>query len=164
MAKQKRSKVKSKALAEMIKQLREDNVLDHASNDLTQRSKFNFSYFDDTQDYGEKFMDLSQDELAKLFDDIKNFSRNSLLYWTSPTFVIYGIFPSHSRFVYPKHIPSDVCWARFRLSSFKRLVGFIVPELHHQTLHSHTREYYDKNTFYVVFFDSNHDFYPSESR
>lgn len=128
---------------------------------ITERCKFNFSYFD-VQDAGQAFADWDQPALATLLDKLKEFSQKSLAYWRTQgggRFVVYGKFPSKSDFKHPKHVPHQAQWARFRLESTVRLVGFVLPSDVHGTQHIKTKERFDSNTFYVVFFDENHLFY-----
>lgn len=61
----------------------------------------------------------------------------------------------------PKIVPIDAKWGRFRFNSKKRLVGFIVPK---DEIHPQTNYRFDKNTFYVVFLDKNHEFYTTEKK
>jgi len=147
--------------------------LDNADDTLTIKCKFNFSYFDNSQDAGDDFSDWSATELTKLLDKMKVFSENSLEYWQnqpigsgkhrSNVFEIYDGFPVNSDFVYPKHIPHQACWSRFRLESSVRFVGFVIPDEYHDKFHEVTGKRFDKNTFYVVFLDKNHRFYKTKS-
>jgi predicted component of type VI protein secretion system len=74
----------------------------------------------------------------------------------------YGAFPAKSSFTHPKYIPHQADWARFRLGSKVRLIGFTVPAELHKTPHRKSGELFDKNTFYVVFLDRDHIFYLTE--
>ncbi|WP_333804076.1 hypothetical protein [Sulfurospirillum sp.] len=152
------------SMADMVKELQTSNILDNATSNLTKRCKFNFSYFDDSQSHGQKFSEWTHEALIDLLDDLKSFSMSPLSGWPPPHFVIYGAFPTDSYFTKPTYIPEDVSWARFKLNNLKRLIGFVVSEHHHKTLHLGTEEYFDKNTFYVVFLDENHHFYPVETK
>ena len=76
----------------------------------------------------------------------------------------YGNFPTKTKFKEPTHIPIPVQWGRFRLESKVRLVGFTIPADYHKKLDKNTDEYFDKNTFYVVFLDQNHEFYYTEKK
>lgn len=143
--------------------------LDNKDDTLTIKCKFNFAYFDNSQDAGDDFMDWSEAELVKLLNKIKEFSKNSLEYWQrqpigtgkhrSNVFEIYDRFPIHSDFTHPKHVPHQIFWGRFRLEGSVRLVGFVIPEEYHDKFHEKTGVRFDKNTFYVVFLDKNHRFY-----
>jgi hypothetical protein len=138
--------------------------LDDITDTLTIRCKFNFSYFS-LQEAGQDFCDWSPDQLHKLFEKLKAYSQNSLDYWRSEgVLVVYGEFPKKSDFTHPKFIPHQASWARFRLESAVRLVGFIVPEEFGGRTHSETKQLYDRNTFYVTFLDKNHKFWKTEKR
>lgn len=100
---------------------------------------------------------------------MKEYSKESLKSWENreigsgehrgKVFVIYDTFPDPSLLEHPKHIPLDVKWARFRMEQSFRLGGFIVPEELHGKIHEETGFIFDKNTFYVVFIDRDHNFY-----
>lgn len=88
---------------------------------------------------GKKLGDLTQEQLLKFFEKLKNFSSASKLHWikqeyghskkgTHTTLEIYDDFPEESLFKYPKHVPAGVKWARFRLESDMRLIGFFIDE------------------------------------
>lgn len=142
--------------------------LDDDENDLTARCKFNFSYFDSSQDAGQNFSDLTRKQLFDLLGKLKDFTKKPLEYWLTQRsgsgLTIYGEFPTKSDFVRPKHVPHQVQWGRFRLGSKIRLVGFIIPKERHRTPHQKTGEFFDSNTFYVVFFDRDHRFWPTEEK
>lgn len=79
----------------------------------------------------------------------------------------YQTFPKNSDFKHPPYIPHDACWARFRLGSRVRLIGFVIPETVSGQIYldEKKREYkFDGNTFYVVFLDKNHVFYKTEEK
>lgn len=100
-------------------------------------------------------------------DKLKHYSKEPLTYWlhqrvgggSRKILAIYGSFPTKSAFVYPKHIPIEAEWARFRLEGDMRLIGFLVPQRLAHTAHTKTGAIFDCNTFYVVFFDDSHKFY-----
>ena len=71
---------------------------------------------------------------------------------------IYGSFPKKSDFTHPKHVPIDVNWARFRLESDMRLIGFLIPP------NTDGISMAAVNTFFIVFLDQGHRFYLSETR
>jgi hypothetical protein len=80
----------------------------------------------------------------------------------------YDNFPSRSDFKHPPHVPHDVTWARFRLGSKVRLIGFVLSEdvcraKSKVATEGHVYPY-DPNTFYVVFLDKDHKFYISEEK
>jgi hypothetical protein len=145
--------------------------LNDRNNDLTTRSKFNFSYFDSSQDAGQKFSDWTHKQLCDLLEKLKNYTTKSLDYWRNEragggglkVLEIYEGFPLKSEFDEPKSISHQAKWGRFRLGWKIRLVGFTIPTELHNTLHK-TGEFFDKNTFYVVFLDRDHKFYLTEKK
>ena len=146
--------------------------IESPDNDLTVRCKFNFSYFDESQSVGQKFCDWNHEQLIKLLNKVKEYCREPLKHWKKTkigsgrhrynVLVEYGSFPKHSQFVFPKHVPHQAVWSRFRLEQAVRLIGFTIPQDFHKKQHPRTNEYFDSNTFYVVFLDQNHKFYPTE--
>ena len=138
--------------------------LDADNSDLTKRCKFNFSYMDFSQSAGQNFNDPAWD-LIKLLDKIHHFSKETLKYWEDQgCFVIYGDFPNKSHFEHPRHVPHQVEWGRFRLASKVRLAGFIIPSEYNDNFHNQTGYRFDCNTFYAVFLDKDHKFYPVEKK
>jgi hypothetical protein len=137
--------------------------LDNDLDELTIRCKFNFSYFDASQ--GQDFSDWDANELLKLLNKLKEYSKQSLQYWEAQRagkysiFVKYEAFPSNSNFYHPKHIPHQIIWARFHLENKPRLIGFVVPAEYEDTIHKITGKRFDSNTFYIVFLDRDHEFY-----
>lgn len=120
---------------------------------------FNFKYLDVTQ--GQKFLDFTQEQLVKFLDKLKEYSKENRTYWESArignksgkVLVVYDSFPKDSDFIHPKHVPSDVKWARFRLEGDFRLIGFMIDK-------SDVEKYcLNENIFYVVFLDEFHKFY-----
>ncbi len=146
--------------------------LEDDNNDLTIRCKFNFSYFDSSQNAGQKFSEWSHKQLCDLLGKLKDFTTQSLDSWRQQRagkgglkiLEIYGDFPLKSKFVRPKYIPHQVQWGRFRLGYETRLAGFVIPPDLHKTPHNITGEFFDKNTFYVVFLDQGHKFYLTERK
>lgn len=146
--------------------------LEGETNDLTSRSKFNFSYFDEGQAAGQKFHEWSHEQLTKLLNKLKEYSRDSLDHWQrqyigsgkhrSQVLAVYDQFPRVSDFEHPKHVPYEAMWARFRIEWDVRLIGFIVPTSLHKKSHPKTGQLFDANTFYLVFLDANHKFYKTE--
>jgi hypothetical protein len=147
-----------------LKQFPLPSLTDNNSN-IGNRSKFNFSYFVNSDPAGQDFKDWSHNDLIKLMAKLKEYSRLSLSELKnqkigsgkhkSNIFVVYGGFPKNSEFKEPKHIPVDVEWARIRLEQDDRLIGFVIPEEIGKV-----PEYgLDLNTFYLVFLDKYHRFY-----
>ena len=138
--------------------------LNKTDNNLAQRCKFNFSYFVNSDSAGQDFCEWTHDELIKLLEKLKEYSKFPLSHWKFqkvgkyPVFVNYGsAFPSNTDFTEPSHIPIEVEWCRFHLENKPRLIGFVVPESYHDKEQGSYR--FDKNTFYVVFLDRDHRFY-----
>ncbi|EOI5817605.1 hypothetical protein ACMS04_000108 [Cronobacter malonaticus] len=146
--------------------------LDSEQCNLSMRCKFNFSYFDKSQDNAGKISDWSLDNISDFFDKLIDYSSKSLSQLQQigigkkrqSLLSIYDSFPSHSMFVRPKNVPHQARWGRFRLDQNKRLIGFVVPDEYHGMRHEKTGMLYDKNTFYVVFIDSGHLFYPMKGK
>lgn len=60
-------------------------------------------------------------------------------------FCIYNDFPVRSAFTHPQHVPEDAKWARIHITGKQVVAGHIV-----------------ENVFYVVFLDTDHQFYLTE--
>jgi len=141
--------------------------LDDKENDLTARCKFNFSYFT-LDEAGQDFKDWNQNELSKLLNKLKEYSKFSLEYWQNqyqgnyPVFVKYDSFPTNTDFTLPKHIPHQAIWSRFHLENKVRLIGFVIPDGYNDTVHIKTNKRFDTNIFYIVFLDKEHRFYKME--
>lgn len=146
-------------------------------SNLVRRCKFNFSYIDTSQEAGQSFSEWNDSDgdskLTKLLEKIKQYTQEPLDYWKNQKIgkgkkggsgkrqnclEVYGEFPENSDFVHPRHVPEDVLWARFRIDSATRLVGFVIPD-NLSGVEAKDGLRYDNNTFYVVFFDANHAFY-----
>jgi hypothetical protein len=135
------------------------------------RSKFNFSYFDSSQEAGQDFCSWTHEQLHKLLHKLVEYTKHPLSYWMHQRvgagglkiLEIYGGFPSRSDFYPPKHIPKNVQWARFRLEGDMRLIGFIIPsELDGKNSKANTNFSFCGNTFYIVFLDEKHRFYKTK--
>ncbi|MBR7794396.1 hypothetical protein KDM87_17510 [Undibacterium sp. FT147W] len=148
-----------------LKQLMEYPSIESPEYDLVLRCKFNFSYFT-KQDAGQSFGELTHENLISLCEKLCHYSKESLLHWkkeqigkkSGHVLEIYESFPKKSDFTEPKSVPHQAQWARFRIDSSTRLVGFVVPDKFHDTMHDKGCRF-DKNTFYIVFIDENHVFY-----
>ncbi|MDD2801249.1 MAG: hypothetical protein PHE96_07315 [Methylococcales bacterium] len=155
---------------QFIKSLSSLCSLEADDNDLVIRSKFNFSYFDPSQQAGQDFNDWSPQQQCCLLNRLKEYTTKPLEYWRNERvgkgglkmLANYGAFPAKSSFTHPKHVPHQAEWARFRLGSKLRLIGFTVPAELHRIPHNKLNELFDKNTFYVVFLDREHRFYIKE--
>lgn len=142
--------------------------LDSEACNLSMRCKFNFSYFDKNQEHSGLIDDWNLENISDFFDKLIDYSTRSLSQLQQvgigknrqSLLSIYDSFPGHSMFTKPKNIPHQARWGRFRLDQNKRLIGFVLPDEYHGVRHERTGMFYDKNTFYVVFIDNNHLFYP----
>lgn len=141
--------------------------LESVENKLSSQCKFNFAYFQRVPP-GQDFQEWGDEKIYELLDKLVHFSNESLSYWmrqqSGRVFSVYGKFPVKSEFKHPKNVPIEAQWARFRLESATRLIGFVVPGELNGTTHSGTKMIFDSNTFYVVFLDENHQFYLTETR
>ena len=136
-------------------------------SDIGERCKFNFSYFDYSQEPATNIMEWDERNLQDLFGKLKEYSKSPLSHWAKQRIgskrnhilEVYGAFPSESRtdFSYPSHVPGEVDWARFRIDSSKRLIGFLIPKGY-----CSNDNQFDNNTFYVVFLDLHHKFYKTK--
>lgn len=141
------------------------------NSDIKSRCKFNLSFFDDSQPHGSAFDTLEAETLSDILSKIKAFTRNDLNFWRNERcggsglkiFTDYSCFPKRSNFSFPKHIPHDVRWGRFRLENLMRLVGFTIPGTFKNNEKSENHPY-DVNTFYLVFIDLEHNFYITEKK
>ncbi len=59
------------------------------------------------------------------------------------------------------NVPKEVTWARFHITGTCVLAGFVIPPDWHGESPDDRDLTFDKNTFYVVFLDQNHDFFPT---
>ncbi|MGA9606535.1 MAG: hypothetical protein WBR21_05885 [Rouxiella badensis] len=142
--------------------------LDDVACKLSERCKFNFSYLDSSQAFSSSFDDLDPEELIKFINKLHEYCKFSLDYWKTVgvgkkrngALAIYGAFPPHSEFTKPTYIPHQASWGRFRMDGTTRLAGFVIPDEYNEIKHKGTSYLYDSNTFYVVFIDREHKFYP----
>jgi hypothetical protein len=89
---------------------------------------------------------------------MEHWSRLTIGRGSSHVLEIYDNFPFKSDFTFPKHVPIDVKWGRFRLEYDMRLIGFVIE-------HEHCMKYnIPKNIFYIVFLDQEHRFFKTEER
>ncbi len=149
--------------------------LDDDNQDIADRCKFNLSYFDNAQKAGQSFKDWTHEQLAKLLNKLKEYSKFSLKHWEKQpigsgkkrnnVFENYVTFPKNSDFIHPKHVPFQVEWGRFRLEGDMRLIGFVIPK-EYIGKKSKTKDalFYDINTFYIVFLDEKHKFYKTKKK
>ncbi|MEN8256573.1 MAG: hypothetical protein ABFS09_01795 [Thermodesulfobacteriota bacterium] len=167
-----RRKFKNAKADAFLAGLAELSSIEDDDNDLTIRCKFNFSYFVHSQPAGQNFNEWTHKQLSELFAKLKDYTAKPLDYWLHErigggglkVLAIYGEFPAKSSFTRPSHVPHQAEWGRFRLGSKIRLVGFKIPSSQHMKTHPKTGNFFDKNTFYVVFLDREHKFYLAEKK
>ncbi len=148
--------------------IQETVSLEGENPSISGRSKYNLSYFDSGQTYAASFKSLREKDLFDLLEKFRHWSKEPLVYWENQSvgkggkhvLEFYPGFPSVN-FAFPRHIPYEVEWGRFRLNNKSRLIGFRIPETHDGKVNSETGICYDRNTFYVVFYDQDHKFYAS---
>lgn len=152
----------------------EINIIEES--DIGCKSKFNFSFLDETQSAGQSLSDWSvggdsSSSLLTLNTKLKEFSKEPLSYWKNQRVGGGGLkvlahytegFPRKSAFTEPKNIPVDVEWHRFRFTGKVRLIGFLIPAKLDGVCIAHKKHSFrlDSNTFYIVFLDKKHLFYP----
>lgn len=145
------------------------------NGNIKERCKFNFSYFDDTQNHGVAFDKMSAADLTSLMDKLRYYSGSSLNYWRNErcggnrslrVLSDYEAFPEKAKteFTHPKFVPTDARWGRFRMENFSRLIGFTIPGEVAGLPPSKDGLIFDTNTFYIVFIDPNHKFYKPEKK
>jgi len=156
--------------AAFLAALAEKPSLDGDGDRLTIGCKFNFAYFT-TQAASQSFGDWTHPDLVSLLGKLKEYCKRPLSDWaitpvgkSGTVLAIYGGFPANSDLEFPKHVPHQAKWGRFRLESAVRLVGFVVPPEYTDKMHAKSGYRFDCNTFYVVFLDKNHAFYKTESK
>ncbi len=136
------------------------NCIEQVYDNVKGLTSFNFNYFDSNN--GDKFEDLSKEQIVKIINKIRDFSKESCDHWKSArignkdgrVLVVYGDFPKNSKLKNPKHVPIGVKWARFRMEGDQRLAGFFIEP----------KDIRDNvtNVFYIVYLDLNHRFYVSD--
>ena len=135
-------------------------------SDAKGKLSFSFKYFDGSQKAGQDFKDWNDKQKLELLEKLRDYSREGKLFWLNQrvgggglkVLEIYGTFPRNSDFEYPKHVPEKVRWARFRMESAMRLVGFFIDEEQAKEFNLATE------IFYIVFLDREHRFYKMEKK
>lgn len=114
--------------------------------DLPEHFTLSLSQFDCNQDYAADFSDWEAlSLLSKALDTLKGFCCSTLhSQLDGKKFAVYNEFPDREKtyFSHPDHVPDDAMWARIHVTGEAVLAGHIV-----------------RNTFYLVFLDTNHKFY-----
>ena len=135
--------------------------------EIPARLKFNFSLLDTSQEHAHSFSSITEEQRLKLINKLVLMSGGSRKHWEtdrSGILNVYKDFPDKSCFTHPSNVPSDVSWARFRIEGDFRLAGFFIPDHLDGEMHEKTQVRFDRNTFYAVFIDPEHKFYPSPRR
>ncbi|MBP5695714.1 MAG: hypothetical protein J6X11_03585 [Treponema sp.] len=135
-------------------------------SDAKGKLSFSFKYFDGSQKAGQDFKDWNDKQKLELLEKLRDYSREGKLFWLNQrvgggglkVLEIYETFPKNSDFEYPKHVPEKVRWARFRMESAMRLVGFFIDEEQAKEFNLSTE------IFYIVFLDKEHRFYKMEKK
>lgn len=142
---------------------------DSDQDPIWEKCKFNFAFFDSSQKASQSFDDCAKEYLCKLMWKLTDYSKSSLHYWRHQrvggggrtVLEVYDQFPKKSKFEHPKGVPHQASWARFRLEGKARLIGFVIPKGYLQKNRVAEEYPFCCNTFYVVFLDSDHQFYLS---
>ena len=159
------NKNKSNRASRFLQTIESITSIEHIEDTISQKSKFNFAYFINSDKSGQDFRDWEHKQLYELFDKLKEYSKFPLSHWEKqylgkyPLFTTYSQFPTNTDFEKPKAIPHQALWARFRLEGDSRLIGFVLPDEYKDKEQNKSGYRFDINTFYVVFLDEKHRFY-----
>ena len=89
---------------------------------------FNFEYFTHGKDSGEDFKDWTQEQLIELLNKMVEYSKKTKIEWLNEKNILTTYSDKvkhHFGFILPNNIPKEkIRWARFRLESKIRLIGF----------------------------------------
>lgn len=149
-----------------------DQVL--PTKELIDSCSFNFFFLTEDQSVEESTIAYWEKEglFSKHLSKIQNFSKHSLKQLLADQ-NFRKLFkclrdksaqPSNARLSMPSAVPSCAEWYEFHLGGLQRLIGFVMPgQFHGEKFPGVDSEFsINKNTFYVVFFDGAHDFWPSK--
>lgn len=144
------------------------------TKDLIDSFSFNFFFLTEDQSVEESTIAYWEKEglLSKHLSKLQNYSKRSLKGMMSDK-GMRGMFkplrdksaqPAKARLHMPSKVPSCGEWYEFHLGGKQRLIGFVMPgEFHGETFPGVDSEFtISKNTFYVIYFDGGHDFWPSK--
>lgn len=106
---------------------------------------FSFSDFDSTQ--GTSIKDFCSKYCENLLERFQHYSKLTISTAQQHGLTIYGNFPKNSEFNFPSYVSPEANWAKFDLGNVPRIIGHIV-----------------HNIFFVIFFDGDHQFFPSEKK
>jgi len=136
--------------------------------DFTDRTTFNFLFFDNSGKYGERFNEWDHNELVTLLEELKRYSEKSLTVWQSTNrgggvyFANYPDFPNGSTFKLPQTIPAGAKWGSLRISTKMRVIGFRMTGKFQESFNLRKLNCFDDNIFYVVWLDKNHKAFPRQ--
>lgn len=109
-----------------------------------------FADYDSSQEAASSFSDWERmGLLAHSLDVFKGYCCSTLeSQINTEKFTRYGDFPPSNRtkFIHPKHVTEDADWARIHINGKSIIAGHVV-----------------RNVFYVVFLDSEHNFYMTKN-
>lgn len=113
---------------------------------LNKRLEFSFLHLDESQGQTGR----GWEENGILSQALLRFkSISSLDYWPpfNEKFKTYDCWPAKTKYRWPGSVPEDATWASMHIQGKECVIGHIVD-----------------NVFYVVFFDADHQFWPTEKR
>lgn len=106
----------------------------------------NFKNFDASQ--GQTFGDWEKAGLLSLaLERWREHCKQSLQQCKGSKFKVYGSFPPNTAFKHPKHVPPDAQWASMHIQGKECVAGHVIGDV-----------------FYVVFLDSEHQFWITEKK
>jgi hypothetical protein len=139
----KKIEVKAGAQSNYIKPSTDSKELNYREHGL----KYSFEDYDSSQCVGfDKWEQLGQ--IRPMFDKFFHYSKNcKFKSMFDKKFKTYTTFPENSEFKFPENITQDARWASMHLGNKPCVIGHLVD-----------------NTFYIVFFDPGHKFYPTKKK
>lgn len=146
------------------------NIKALQDKDFTDRTTFNFSFFDNSGKYGDKIDKWNLNELKSLLEELVTYSKNSLNVWKTKNrgggayFTNYSDFPKGSQFKVPSGIPKEAKWGSLRITTKMRILGFRMTGRNDSNFNLRNQENYDDNIFYVVWLDKSHRAFPKQSQ
>jgi hypothetical protein len=105
---------------------------------------FSLRDFDHTQ--GQTFAEWQEGKILDvMMEKLRDYSRMTIPEAQQARLTIYGTFPAESKFKPPAFIPPDAHWASLHIQGKECMAGHLID-----------------NTFYMVFLDREHEFWPSK--
>jgi len=146
------------------------------TKELMEASSFNFFFLTEDPDIEKSTIAYWEKErlFSKHLTKFQSYSKRSLKSMLADR-SFRGMFkrlrdksaqPSDASLHMPPEIPTCADWSEFHLGGLQRLIGFMMPgNLHGEKFPDIDSEFtINKNTFYVVFFDGGHDFWPAKKK